>query len=776
MTAGPEKANRLSERLGPQAWSDTTANTSSFLLDALLDSEIAVLVIDASCKLRDANASAKELLKLREDSIGTPFLEICRLVDESNRELDHGLNEITEAIRKQVSFTIPEVAFINPDRDSKRWLRLSGKPMSLRQGNARTKTGMLITAFDVTDYVVSSQITLAAKERSRFAERSARIASWSYDVESKAVNWSKEALRMYDLAVDSSDPTFENLLSVLSRSDAEDMRHAITETLNGTASQELRQVVSHRDGTEVYVRTLLQPVTNARGVVHRVMGVMMDITATEQANRFSQLLAHVAERTENAVMITDDHGRIQWANSSFTRITGYTLQDVLGKDPLGFLPGELTDPDATEALKQAVRSGSAVSQEILNYTKAGRPIWLRTDIQPVFTAENRVQQFVSIQVDLTRQKEALDRLAELTRSLQIKIERKDRFFSIISHDLRAPYTSILGLSSILQGDFESLDATSIKKLSERIHNAARRNLEYLEQLLLWASAQSGRLTVTRRQVAVAELLEAATRTVAEFAASKPVELEIECDSELEAHLDEHMMRSVVHNLVLNGIKFSHPNQTVTIRAFANSPDLTLQVQDRGVGISRDRQAELFNHGERRHTRGTAGESGSGLGLILCKDLVELHDGTLDLDSVPEQGTTITVVLPNAQNLARRKTRVLLADSNLQALQELESSVAELPIWLSKASSGAEALDLARTGGFRLALVRAELVDMSGFELAQKLKHCCSGLLIFGLSEPNESETRGTWEEHGVELLPSHVSAAKMQEIIDSLEKEPVEDR
>jgi signal transduction histidine kinase len=230
------------------------------------------------------------------------------------------------------------------------------------------------------------------------------------------------------------------------------------------------------------------------------------------------------------------------------------------------------------------------------------------------------------------------------RKLQELNFNKDKFFSIVSHDLRGPAANLLKLSEFLMDETTPEDR---KIITGHLYTSAQSLHKLLENLLGWARLQMDRVEVSPVLVNLHHAVQESIAQVALQATAKKIVIRNAVSPETTARVDEQMCAAVLRNLVQNAVKFTHPSGSVVVEARQAGATVALSVTDTGVGMSPEAVSKLFNLGTHFTSRGTANESGAGLGLILCQELVEKNKGTLSVISQLGQGTTFTVSLPAA---------------------------------------------------------------------------------------------------------------------------------
>ncbi len=216
-------------------------------------------------------------------------------------------------------------------------------------------------------------------------------------------------------------------------------------------------------------------------------------------------------------------------------------------------------------------------------------------------------------------------------------------FSIIAHDLRNPFQAVLGLSTILCQALSTRDIASIERRAQGINEAAAQAYALMESLFAWATLQMDTTTISLVDVDLEEIALETVRGAAEAATEKSISLFVNCSGiQVRAHRD--MLAAVLRNLVRNAVKFTLPGGKVTITACRRSDFVEIEVTDTGVGMPPNKISDLFKLDKRTSTKGTAGEHGSGFGLLLCRDLVERFGAELTVSSVVNHGTTFRFIL------------------------------------------------------------------------------------------------------------------------------------
>lgn len=249
--------------------------------------------------------------------------------------------------------------------------------------------------------------------------------------------------------------------------------------------------------------------------------------------------------------------------------------------------------------------------------------------------------------DITAQKEALEELEKTEKELRELIAMKDKLFSIISHDLKNPINTILNFSKLIERNFEKYNAQKIKRYNQFIQNSSESINKLLENLLIWSHRQREKQHMLIEILDVFNIADDTVRLFASAAGTKKIDL---CNKILQGTTaigDKEMTATIIRNLVANAIKFTERNGNVTIDANTRDDMLVVSIADTGIGMSKEKRDNVFKPDHSSSTVGTDGETGTGLGLLICKEFIEKQNGDIWVESQPGLGTTFFFSMPLA---------------------------------------------------------------------------------------------------------------------------------
>ena len=408
--------------------------------------------------------------------------------------------------------------------------------------------------------------------------------------------------------------------------------------------REIEVRVDTMSGEIKYFLTMADPIKNDSGKVLYVTCVSKDITGRKQAEKALELSSeryrNLIELAVDGVLVGSSEGFIIDANSCICSMSGRTKENLIGlhiSDSI-FTPESISKkPFDFESLKKG--------EIIVNERDIIRPdgsilnIEMRTRMMPDGTYQSIIR-------DISERKQIEAAIKSRNEELSVFNETKVRFLSIIAHDLRNPFNAILGFTKLMLHDFTHLDDETLLTGLRTIESASNHAFKLLENLLTWANNQTGRTQYTPEKLNIKEQIQASLTMIESSAISKEIQFSVQVNKTLHTFADKNMLETILRNLMSNAVKYSYKGSMIKIKALKVENELHISVEDKGVGIPADKISAIFEIDKRRNTLGTDNEQGTGLGLILCKDFIEKHEGKIWVESIPEKGSKFMFSLPS----------------------------------------------------------------------------------------------------------------------------------
>lgn len=394
-----------------------------------------------------------------------------------------------------------------------------------------------------------------------------------------------------------------------------------------------------RTGERRLVTLTTSRLTDDDGVSLGYLSVAADVTQQRAREHELRKLAIVASKTINAVVIADRHRRVEWVNDSFTKMTGYHLDEVRGRTPGHFLQGPDTNRKTVEAIRAALDAGHVYQGEIFNYDKSGRGYWQALTITPVASPTGEPEGFISVQTDITEIRTALSAADEANRA-------KSEFLANMSHEIRTPMTAIIGFSEVLTDEIEDPES---RGMIESIHRNGLHLLAVINDILDLSKIEAGHVNLRLEQVPVAQTVQDVVDALSIRAVAKSLKLCMQLDANAPDlfRTDVTRFRQILVNLIGNALKFTEAGGvTVYVREMqytAADRRLAVDVIDTGIGIPLEKQANLFRPFQQVDGTLTRQHGGTGLGLAISRRLAESFGGAIELQSAPGRGSCFTFI-------------------------------------------------------------------------------------------------------------------------------------
>lgn len=262
---------------------------------------------------------------------------------------------------------------------------------------------------------------------------------------------------------------------------------------------------------------------------------------------------------------------------------------------------------------------------------------------------NRPVKMIGTAQDVTEQKRIQKQLEDYANEVKRISAQKDKFFSIMAHDLRTPFQGLISFSEFISKNYDKLSKKEIIRFSEKINENARQLLSLMNNLLEWSVLHTGRSKFKREKLNVCEIGSDVIKVLTPTAFSKKIVIKNDLDNKCAAYADSNMLRSCFHNLISNAIKFTPVNGRITVSSFSEKDYINIRISDTGVGINKDDIEKLFRIDVKHTTQGTNKEKGTGLGLILVKEQIEKNGGRIWVESEQGKGTSFYFTVPRSEH-------------------------------------------------------------------------------------------------------------------------------
>ncbi len=489
-----------------------------------------------------------------------------------------------------------------------------------------------------------------------------------------------------------------------------------------------------------------------------------DVTATNLTKTQLLKLSRAVEQSLSAIVIMDSEFRVEFVNPAFTRTSGFSAEEVIGKNAFSF-HADLHENDFLTNIQATLSAGNPWQGEMRNRKKDGTVFWEYATISPIKNESGQLSGYVAIKEDISQRKEAEQQLVKMQKEAQAANRAKSLFLANMSHDIRTPMNGIIGMVRL------ALETELTRKQEQylrHIQTSADGLLGLLNDILDFSRIEAGQLTLEQHDFKLPAMLDNILSMMTFAAQEKGIELILQNnDPDLPVHVrgDELRLRQILINLVGNSIKFVEQGHVIV---GVESPDrqekgitLHFMVEDTGIGIPEHLQEKIFSSFNQADSSITRKFGGTGLGLAISKQLVKMMGGRIWLESEVDKGTTFhfTVTLDRGrspkvraaeteQALQMSQMKILLVDDNVLNRKIARHILDKDRHRVVMADNGMEALEHLLTDEFDLILMDIQMPIMDGLtacmiirtgengedlkqfdlppELAEKLCRCLRG--------------------------------------------------
>jgi len=496
------------------------------------------------------------------------------------------------------------------------------------------------------------------------AQINAHMARWFLDHEYNQLLWSDGIFQTLEIDARKYGASFSNYLEVVHPEDRKIKIQAQEDLKINRKPLEINYRLLFNDGRIKWINEICSTDFDNEGNPIRSYGTIQDITKYKLAEenfkqkegQFTRLIEDIPSLV--AIIQNDRFELINHAGSLMLEET--TQLQVKGMRIAKIIP--------LKSRKNFSKKMKSVKQGQFEMTFEEKMLRINgfefdAEVKLIRTTHNGSPAIQMVVNDITSRKKAEDaqrtseekfkmltvNLAEKENRLEELIETKNKFFSIIAHDLRSPFNSIIEFLEILLNQYEEFNDAERKNYLSLIEDDANRTLKLLDDLLEWSKVQTGAMPFQPQQQKLLPIIDYVSTNLDSVIYLKQLKLNYAIPDGFEIFADKKMLTTVFQNLISNAIKYSNPQGIITINAHFSNNQVEIIIADNGIGMSAETKNKLFRVNHQISAPGTANEKGSGLGLILCKDFIEKHNGKIWVESELGKGSSFIFTLPNSNS-------------------------------------------------------------------------------------------------------------------------------
>ena len=511
-----------------------------------------------------------------------------------------------------------------------------------------------------------------------------------------------------------------------------------------------------------------------------------DLKESEKKYRF------LTEFTADVIWVLNiTTGKFTYISPSVFQLRGFNVEEAM----LETLENAIT-PESIVIVNDAISKNiqTFITQpdlpnhylnEIQQYCKNGEIIWVEVSTQFRYCPTGDIE-IIGVSRNIEERKKAEAKILESETELRKLNATKDKFFSIIAHDLKSPFNSIIGFSEALIEQVIDKDYQGIRKYADIINQSSQKAMNLLMNLMEWAQSQTGRIEFMPESFIINDLIDENVNLFNEIAGQKSINIKTELFANYNVTADKAMIKTVLRNLISNAVKFTKQGGEISISTVLSQNKVIVSVKDNGIGIPTENIEKLFRIDESYSTYGTNKESGTGLGLILCKEFIEKHNEKIWVESQLSIGTCFYFTLSlnteyeekTMEQNAFSIEKTQIQTKNLKILIAEDDEISELFITtiikniskeILKARNGIEAIEICRNyPDIDLILMDIKMPEISGYEATRQIRQFNKNVIIiaqtaFGLTGDREKAIEAGCNDY----ITKPINKDKLMEMIDT---------
>ncbi|MBN2890597.1 MAG: PAS domain S-box protein [Bacteroidales bacterium] len=518
----------------------------------------------------------------------------------------------------------------------------------IKKVNIRKKE-ILYSCRDITEKVKTEQALKESEEKHRMLIENLGEGIGSVDENEKFIFANREAEMIFGL--EPGKLIGKNVKDFISEKNYNYIKEETFKRKEGQKSTYELEIINLK-GEKVDLLITATPEFDIDGNFKSTFAIFRDITEqrlTEQALKESEkkFRAIFEQAGIGVALVNTKTGKFVRINQQYCDFIGYTKQEILQKTFMDITHPEDVQPNINSTLNMISGELNILTYDKRYIRKDGNIAWGRLTISPLWKTGEKPETYfhVAIVEDITERKQTEQALKESEEKLKISNADKDRFMQILAHDLKNPFSSLLGFSDLLIKNLHKYDIEKIEHQLKIIHQTTRKTYSLLEDLLLWSKSQSGKLTINPLNIVFGDICNDIINNLKNQ--SNPKGITIQCFEAERTFLtvDLNMFKTILRNLISNAIKFTNKNGQIRIFSERDNENVKITISDNGVGIEKENIPKLWDFTQPFSTKGTSDEKGTGFGLLVCKEFVEQHGGKIWVESEIGKGSDFIFTIP-----------------------------------------------------------------------------------------------------------------------------------
>lgn len=537
---------------------------------------------------------------------------------------------------------------LNGTVNQKKFIRLDG--------SFEKETGCcMATMTDISEYETAREELLISNQRLELALDAADHGLWDWNLQTNKTFFSPRYYAMLGYEPGELPAEYNTWEQLLHPDDREHVVAEVKESVKRADIFELEFRLRTKSGTWKWIKGRGKFYNSGNsGSPTRLIGTHEDRSGQRSAMESLQISERKYRKLHESMMdgfvFVNMQGNILEFNQAYQAMLGYDAEELVRLRYFDLTPRQWHGYEQNIVNEQILPRGFSEIYQKEYIKKDGTliAVELRTFLIKNDDGEN--EGMWAIVRDISKRKAAEEALRESESQLRELNATKDKFFSIIAHDLKSPFSSVIGLSELLVEKVKTKDFSGLDEYARVILRSSKHALDLLKNLMDWARSQTGRMDFNPEYFELVNFIRDVKYLFEPAASQKSITLECDLPPNAIVYADRSMFITVIRNLVSNAIKYTRPGGKVCIGVKEQTGGFLIFVQDNGIGVPANRLDKLFRIDEEISTPGTANERGTGLGLILCKEFIDKHSGRIWVESQQDSGSTFSIFIPENQTI------------------------------------------------------------------------------------------------------------------------------